>query len=554
LDEAAAMQFTDINEDDTDPDGNTVSELLATAVPDPIHDIDEGALRGFAVVGADNTNGEWQFSIDSGSTWLNMGEVSDQAAVLLGEQARIRFLPEAEFSGETRSIVVRAWDQTEGANGASGVDAGAQGGDTAFSVETTSIPVMIKPVNDAPILSISANTIAQFTEGDDPVVVAGPTIQIIDVDGDMLQSATIAIKNVIANEPDELAAVTNGSGIAVTYNDSTGVLKLTGNAGIADYQSVLRRVTFYNRSDDPAVEDRIISFKVSDGVGTSNEVTSTVSVEAINDPPILDLNGEDSPGLNNSIDYDKDGTPGGGSVALASAAQITDVDNTTLIGATIFLENNPDGSAESLTIDTLDTNISVSAQQNGRELILTGQDSLAAYQKVMRTAEYSNSLPFPNRVVREISFTVQDSSLGTSTVTAEVLIQPQLVFMPMIGNHITQQLTEEPNDNCEEARSIFTNFTYEFMADDVNDWFSFTLSKQAVIRVELTEFTPKAGQLLVAQGTCGDLKRIGHNGDFSTTKTIQLGALASGRYYIWLINDGPTDNEKPYKLRVKVSN
>jgi hypothetical protein len=550
LDPDAAMHFSPVNEDDEDPVGDNVGELLATAVADPIHDDDQGALRGFAIVGSENKNGVWQFSVDDGTSWIAFGNVSNQAAVLLNEQARIRFLPEPDFSGETRKITIRAWDQTEGANGLSGVDATQNGGITSFSASTSSIPVMITPLNDAPVLTITENTIAQFIEGNGPVIVAGPAIQIIDVDGDMLQSATIKIDNLIANQPDVLDVATNGSGITADYVAETGILTLTGKATLTDYQSVLRLVTFDNLSQDPSVDDRFISFVVFDGVDSSNDVSSIVSVESINDPPLLDLNGDDSPGKNNTVYYNNDGIPGGGSISLASAMQIFDADNTTLIGAKVRMENRPDGLSESLTIDTLDTNISVDYQDNGRQIILSGQDSLAAYQRVLRKVVYANTLSRPNRAIREISFTIQDALLGQSTSIANVVVQPQLVFLPLFANYVSGPLIEEPNDSCEEAVPISTNYTYEFMADDVNDWFSFTLPNAAEITVELTEFQPIYGQILVADGVCGSLKRIGHNGDNSAAKTIKLGSLKPGRYYIWLITDELNNNQDPYKLRV----
>jgi hypothetical protein len=71
--------------------------------------------------------------------------------------------------------------------------------------------------------------------------------------------------------------------------------------------------------------------------------------------------------------------------------------------------------------------------------------------------------------------------------------------------------------------------------------------------VELTEFKPEEGQILVAKGSCAEPKLIGQNGDFSTNKTIKLGELEAGRYYILLITDGPKNNRDPYKLRVKVN-
>ena len=553
LDPSATMQFTDIDEDDLDPQGDAVSALLAAAASDPITDADPDALRGFAVIGAENEDGAWQFSTNDGTTWINIGEVSDTSAVLLNEQAKIRFLPDPNFSGETRSITVRAWDQSEGANGLSGVDASNNGGITPFSVSSSSISIEIKPINDPPVLTITENTIAQYIEGNGSIVIAGPAIQIIDVDSDVLQSATVTISNIIPNEPDLLAVATNGSGITTDYDETTGRLSLTGEASVAVYQSLLRSVTFDNPSQDPAVDDRNILFNVHDGLDPSNDVSSIVRVEAINNPPLLDLNGDGSPGVNHTIYYDKDGTAGGGSVQLAEALQIQDADNTSLISATVRLENRADGLAEGLTIDTSGTNITAVLQDDGRQIDLSGLDSLTAYQTVLRTVIYANKLSKPNRAVREITFTVQDASLGSSTSIANVVIRPQYVFFPVLTNYAAHQLVEEPNNSCQEAVSIATNTSYEFMANDANDWFSFSLSRSAGTTVELTEFGPKDGQILVAEGSCGDLKLVGHNGDFSATKIIKLGILKPGRYYIWLINDGATNIQKPYKLRVKVN-
>ena len=556
LNQDLPMQFNDIDEDDMDPDGNAVSALLESTESDPIQDEDSNALSGFAVVGVENLNGEWQFSIDNRTSWIPFGEVSDQAAVLLNEQAIIRFVPEANFSGETRTITVRAWDQTEGANGLNNVNITNYLTNyeaiMPFSKDTSSISITINPINDAPVLTITADTTAQFIEGNGPVIIAGPTIQIMDVDSAMLESATLTISNLIPNEPDILHVESNGSGIVVNYNKESGTLQLTGQGSLAEYQRLLRLVTFDNLSQDPAVEDRTIIFNVNDGESASNDVTSTVLVEAVNDMPVLDLNGDTADGTDNTVYYVNDGVPGGSSVVLAGGLQVHDADNTTLIGATILLENQPDGTSEYLTVDTSNTSIAYDDPEDSNIISLSGRDSLANYQKVLRMVTYVNNKAKPNRAVRKISFTIEDASQGTSMAWVKVVVRPQILLMPIIARS-SQQITEEPNNTCEEAVPIAKNNTYEFMADDVRDWFSFSLSEPADITVELTEFGPIDGQLNVGQGSCGALKLIGFNGDYSTTKIIDLGSLKAGRYYILLITDKFENNLEPYKLRVKVN-
>lgn len=552
LNAAATMTLSDIAEDDDNPAGSNVAEILASAQVEPISDADgPGALRGFAIVGAENLNGDWQFSVDAGQSWLPVGQVSATAALLLDEEARLRFLPDPDFSGSSRSFIFRAWDQSEGSNGAGGVDTSTNGGATPFSSGTDTVAVFIQPINDAPRLDLDEETRAEFVEGNGPVVVAGSGLSVADVDNDTLVSAIVIIKNRPENAQDVLSATTNGSGIAASFDQASATLRLTGSASVADYQAALRSVTFDNRSRDPDVTDRVIGFTVNDGDGSSNEAMSTVSLMAVNDLPVIDLNGETAAGVNNDVYFDRDGVENGGMVQLASALQIQDADNTSLIGATIHLVDGPDEPREALNVDVSGTNIAASYSEDGQRIVLNGQDSLAAYQSVMRTAVYFNRSTYANRAIRTVIFSVEDASSGIAQSAARVIILPQYAHFPFVAQNLTgEQPVEEPNNTCLEATPIIVNLDYEFDASDVNDWFRFTLGQASQVNVELVEFAPEDGQLLVAKGNCGELKLLGQNGDFSSRKIVKLGTLEPGRYYIWLINDGRTDLGKPYKLRV----
>jgi hypothetical protein len=93
------------------PASTRVSDLLAG-----VSDVDDGALRGIAVYGASNYWGNWQSSLDDGSTWTDMNEPTDSAALLLPASARVRFQPEPDFSGKVK-LWYHAWDQTQGIAG-----------------------------------------------------------------------------------------------------------------------------------------------------------------------------------------------------------------------------------------------------------------------------------------------------------------------------------------------------------------------------------------------------------------------------------------------------
>jgi len=94
------MSLVDIPEDTTDPAGDTVGAIIASAGGDRITDLtDPSPTEGLAVVGVDDTNGSWQYSTDAGANWLAFGAVSDTSAVLLDTTELIRFVPVANYNG-----------------------------------------------------------------------------------------------------------------------------------------------------------------------------------------------------------------------------------------------------------------------------------------------------------------------------------------------------------------------------------------------------------------------------------------------------------------------
>ncbi len=71
---------------------------------------------------------------------------------------------------------------------------------------------------------------------------------------------------------------------------STGTLTISGSASLATYQTALRSVSYDNgNSDDPIQGSRRIDFSVNDGVSASAVLTTAMSVQKIDDDPVLTL-------------------------------------------------------------------------------------------------------------------------------------------------------------------------------------------------------------------------------------------------------------------------
>jgi hypothetical protein len=99
--------------------GASIGEVLNQMTGD-YSDIDHDTQFGIAVTGVSNTNGQWQFSTNSGQTWDDIVVVSDDNALLLADdtQTRLRFQPDMDYmGGYPGDITFRIWDQYRGNTG-----------------------------------------------------------------------------------------------------------------------------------------------------------------------------------------------------------------------------------------------------------------------------------------------------------------------------------------------------------------------------------------------------------------------------------------------------
>ena len=94
--------------------GTLVSKLIEI---DGLHnnfsDVD-GDLPGIAITGVNLQGGTLWYSSDDGSTWLDVGAVSDEAPRLLAADAttRVYFEPAADFTGTVSDVIsFKAWDR-----------------------------------------------------------------------------------------------------------------------------------------------------------------------------------------------------------------------------------------------------------------------------------------------------------------------------------------------------------------------------------------------------------------------------------------------------------
>ncbi len=139
-------------------------------------------------------------------------------------------------------------------------------------------------------ITVTGNTPPVITAGgtlnyseNNPATAVDTSITVSDSEGDNITGATVQITGNYASSEDVLSVATQ-LGISGTWVSGTGILTLTGTTTVANYQTVLRTVSYNNTSEDPSNLARTLSWRVTD-INNSNTVTSTVNVAKQNDLP-----------------------------------------------------------------------------------------------------------------------------------------------------------------------------------------------------------------------------------------------------------------------------
>ena len=151
--------------------------------------------------------------------------------------------------------------------------------------------------------------------------------------------------------------------------------------------------------------------------------TVSVTVTCVNDGPAIDLDANDdkgTPGSNFAVTF----TEGNAATLIEDPvdATLTDVDNTTLASLTVTLTNLLDTGFETLSADVTGTSITANYVPATGVLTLTGPDTVANFQTVLRKVKYRNTDNDPNTTPRVILFVANDGATNGNTATSTVTI------------------------------------------------------------------------------------------------------------------------------------
>ncbi|MGB9370078.1 MAG: tandem-95 repeat protein, partial [Xanthobacteraceae bacterium] len=155
--------------------------------------------------------------------------------------------------------------------------------------DTDNVAINVTGVNDTPNSSGFVGSILyEENQPTPPQIASGGTVT--DPDSANFIGALVAISGNFQLGQDVLG-FTNQNGITGSFSATSGVLTLSGTSSVANYQTALRSVTYFNSSDNPSIADRTVNFQVNDGSGLLDIGSVGVTVTASNDGPIITSNG-----------------------------------------------------------------------------------------------------------------------------------------------------------------------------------------------------------------------------------------------------------------------
>ncbi len=289
LDNSGTVILPTISEDNTDPAGISVQDLIASSVrpvEQPvlmITDPDSGALKGIAITGLTDTNGTWQFN--TGTGWTDLGPVSDTSALLLRSTDLLRFAPDG-MNGSADTITFRAWDQTGSTSGQQGTkfDASVNGGSSPFSTAWETASIIVAPVNDAPVVTVPGT---QTVNEDTDLYVTGMAVSDVDAANDPIMVTLTTTHGILTLRTD----VTGGIEAGEIVGNGTGAITVTSTVAKIDATLGASQGLKYRGSQDYNGPDSLTvtaNDQGHNGLGSplSDTKTVAITVNAVNDAPV----------------------------------------------------------------------------------------------------------------------------------------------------------------------------------------------------------------------------------------------------------------------------
>ncbi|WP_209766606.1 VCBS domain-containing protein [Azospirillum rugosum] len=214
------------------------------------------------------------------------------------------------------------------------------------ATRTGTIVLNVAPVSDDTVPANDTNSLTEDTASVSKTAATG----VLSNDSDVDLEQTLSVQGVAAGNTG--TALTNGTGVGSAVTGTWGRLTLNAD-GSYGYQLDTASVQFLR---DGQTRTDVFTYTVNDtgALGAPKTATLTITINGLNDAPVVDLNGAVA-GTGTTLTYTEvDGTDSSTGTALWPSATLSDPDSGKLASLTITAGSILDGNAEILRIGGTD--------------------------------------------------------------------------------------------------------------------------------------------------------------------------------------------------------
>ena len=368
--------------------------------------------------------------------------------------------------------------------------------DSELTSEPSYAVVTLMPVNDPPYLQLSdaVNFNTTFTEREPAVQLTTNDIIITDPDSPSLSSASVRIVDIVDVDDEYLLIEDLTISSLVLQTISQSELSFVGPAPISDFVSALRLIRYFNNASNPTPGSRMVEFSIFDGE-LSAIATTEVVVKVVNDAPVVDLNGPNSPGFNYQTSFTEEG-PAINLFPLSLT--ISDSDNTMLSMLTVRILMPGNRPEERLLLTASSDSISSMFDTETSTLLLDGLAAISEYERLLRLVQYENLADEPSGPQRQLQVVASDGELDSVAAMVTVLFvyvnDPPSVVLDNGGDYNTIYLEgSTPVSVVNQREARITDEDSPTLA------YLFIELSNTLDELEILNYTDSVGGLLVTQ-------------------------------------------------------
>jgi hypothetical protein len=293
---------------------------------------------------------------------------------------------------------------------------------TAALTDTLTGNINLTAVNDLPVIVVTGA--ASYSENGLALTVDGTTT-VTDLDDTQMAGGSVRISTGFLSG--DTLAVTAAGNVTGSYDAATGVLTLSGTDTLANYQTVLRSLTYVTANEDPTDNatklTRVLTYSTtdanSDNVGAATGTTTkTINITPSNDKPVVTAGATLAYAENDAA------------TAIDGTITVNDADDTQITGATATISAGL--TTGDLLAVTTQNGISGSYTAGTGVLTLTGTTTLANYQTALRSVTYQSTSEDPTATAlnRTVTWAVTDANSDLAGAQTSVAVTSTITITP----------------------------------------------------------------------------------------------------------------------------